>query len=188
MDYYVDLQLRPDPELAPHQLLSGLYVRLHRALVQQQRQDIGVSFPRHDARKPSLGAHLRLLGQQPALKALMESPWLHGVLDHLTVSPIVAAPADAQHRQVTRVQVKSSPSRLRRRAMRRHGIDAETATLRIPDAAAEQLSLPFVMLGSRSTGQASFPLFIRHGPLLSEPKNGRFNSYGLSQEATVPWF
>ncbi|MCL1552323.1 type I-F CRISPR-associated endoribonuclease Cas6/Csy4, partial [Xanthomonas nasturtii] len=56
------------------------------------------------------------------------------------------------------------------------------------DAVAEQLSLPFVVLGSCSTGQASFPLFIRHGPLLSEPKNGSFNSYGLSQEATVPWF
>ncbi|UKR54023.1 type I-F CRISPR-associated endoribonuclease Cas6/Csy4 [Xanthomonas fragariae] len=188
MEHYVDLQLRPDPELAPHQLLSGLYLRLHRALVQQQRQDIGVSFPRHDARKPSLGAHLRLHGQQTALQTLMANPWLHGMLDHLAVSAILAAPTDTQHRHVTRVQAKSSPSRLRRRAMRRHGIDAETAAQRIPDAAAEQLPLPFVVLGSRSTGQASFPLFIRHGPLLSEPTNGSFNSYGLSQEATVPWF
>ncbi|MEA9839735.1 type I-F CRISPR-associated endoribonuclease Cas6/Csy4 [Xanthomonas campestris pv. raphani] len=188
MDHYVDLQLRPDPELAPHQLLSGLYVRLHRALVQQQRQDIGVSFPRHDARKPSLGAHLRLHGRQSALQALMASGWLQGMHDHLTASDILSAPAGAQHRQVTRVQAKSSPSRLRRRAIRRHGIDADTATQRIPDTAAEHLQLPFVVLGSRSTGQASFPLFIRHGALLSEPRAGSFNSYGLSQEATVPWF
>ncbi|PPU56754.1 type I-F CRISPR-associated endoribonuclease Cas6/Csy4 [Xanthomonas dyei] len=188
MDHYVDLQLRPDPELAPHQLLSGLYGRLHRALAQQQRQDVGVSFPRHDARKPSLGTHLRLHGEQAGLQALMASPWLHGLLDHLVVSPVMAVPADTEHRRVTRVQAKSSPSRLRRRAMRRHGIDAEAATQRIPDAAAEQLALPFVVIGSRSTGQASFPLFIRHGPLLSEAKIGGFNSYGLSQEATVPWF
>ncbi|MCL1528910.1 type I-F CRISPR-associated endoribonuclease Cas6/Csy4 [Xanthomonas nasturtii] len=188
MDHYVDLQLRPDPELAPHQLLSSLYARLHRALVQQQRQDIGVSFPCHDTRKPHLGTNLRLHGRHTALQALMASAWLQGIHDHLTVSPIVRAPAGSQHRQVTRVQAKSSPSRLRRRAMRRHGIDAVTAAQCIPDAVAEQLSLPFVVLGSCSTGQASFPLFIRHGPLLSEPKNGSFNSYGLSQEATVPWF
>lgn len=188
MNHYVDLHLRPDSELAPHQLLSGLYTRLHRVLAQQQRQDIGVSFPGHDARKPTLGTHLRLHGRQAALQTVMASSWLHGMRDYLLVSSITAVAANSSHRQVTRVQAKSSPSRLRRRAMRRHGIDAETATQRIPDTAAEQLPLPFVMLGSRSTGQASFPLFICHGPLLPGPKDGSFSSYGLSQEATVPWF
>ncbi|WP_434990467.1 type I-F CRISPR-associated endoribonuclease Cas6/Csy4 [Xanthomonas melonis] len=188
MDHYVDIQLRPDPELAPHQLLSGLYVRLHRILAQHERQDIGVSFPRYDARKPSLGSHLRLHGPQNALQTLMAPPWLQGMQDHLTVSDIYPTPAGVQHRRVMRVQAKSSPSRLRRRAMRRHGLDAEAALQRIPDSASERLQLPFVVLGSRSTGQPSFPLFIRQGPLSSTPVPGTFNSYGLSQDATVPWF
>ncbi|MCC8538829.1 type I-F CRISPR-associated endoribonuclease Cas6/Csy4 [Xanthomonas axonopodis pv. poinsettiicola] len=188
MDHYVDIQLRPDPELAPHQLLSGLYVRLHRMLAQHGRQDIGVSFPRYDLRKPTLGTHVRLHGLLASLHTVMALPWLQGMQDHLAVSDINAVPADAQHRQVTRVQAKSSPSRLRRRAMRRHGLDAEAALQRIPDSAAEQLQLPFVVLGSRSTGQPSFPLFIRQGPLSSTALPGTFNNYGLSQDATIPWF
>ncbi|MDQ1091385.1 CRISPR-associated endoribonuclease Cas6/Csy4 subtype I-F [Xanthomonas sacchari] len=72
--------------------------------------------------------------------------------------------------------------------MRRHGLSADAAAERIPDTAAERLRLPFVVLGSRSTGQAAFPLFVRHGPLLQEPVPGTFNTYGLSGGATIPWF
>lgn len=188
MSHYLDIQLRPDPELTPQHLLNGLYARLHRALVELGSQDIGVSFPEHDDSKPGLGARMRLHGPATSLQALSDTPWLKGMLDHLKVSAIQPIPAGTQHRQVSRVQAKSSPARLRRRAMRRHGLDAHAATQRIPDSAAEHLRLPFVVLGSRSTGQAAFPLFILHGPLLPVPVSGAFNSYGLSQEATIPWF
>lgn len=188
MSHYLDIHLRPDPELTPQHLLNGLYARLHRALVQLGSQDIGVSFPEHDDAKPTLGSKLRLHGPATSLQALETTPWLKGMLDYLKVSAIEPVPASARHRRVSRVQAKSSPARLRRRAMRRHGLDAQTAEQRIPDSAAEHLRLPFAMLGSRSTGQASFPLFIRHGPLLGSPVLGTFSSYGLSQEATIPWF
>lgn len=188
MDHYVDIRLRTDPELAPHQLLGGLYTRLHRALVQLGSQGIGVSFPDHDDKKPSLGTWMRLHGTEAALRQLMATTWLNGMLEYLVISAIAPVPANANYRQVSRVQAKSSPDRLRRRAMRRRGLDAATALQQIPDSAAERLPLPFVTLGSRSTGQASFPLFIRHGPLLATPAPGAFNSYGLSHEATIPWF
>ncbi len=188
MSHYLDIHLRPDPELTPHHLLSGVYTRLHRALVQLQRADIGVSFPGHDDRKPGLGTHLRLHGPEAALASLQASSWLNGIGDHLRVSAIAPVPASARHRVVERVQAKSNVERLRRRAIKRHGLDSATAAQRIPDAAAERLHLPFVTLGSRSTGQPSFPLFIRHGPLLSAPVAGDFNSYGLSREATIAWF
>lgn len=184
----LDLHLRSDPELAPHHLLGGLYARLHRALVQASSRDIGVSFPAHDERKPTLGSHVRLHGLEPSLRALMASSWLNGMRDHLHVGEIILVPVDAQHRVVSRVQAKSSPNRLRRRAMQRHELTAEAAQERIPDGAAERLELPFVTIGSRSTGQPSFPLFIRHGELLPEPISGSFNSYGLSRNTTVPWF
>ena len=53
--------------------------------------------------------------------------------------------------------------------------------------ALRQITLPFVQISSRSTGQR-FALFIEHGQLQSQPALGRFNHYGLSTEATVPWF
>ena len=188
MDHYVDIRLRPDPEIVPHQLLSAVYARLHRGLVQLASQDIGVSFPDYDERKPTLGACLRLHGTRASLQRLLDTPWLSGARDHVSVAPITPVPSDAGHRRIARVQAKSSPASLRRLAMRRHGIDADAALRQIPDSAAEQLKLPFVVIGSRSTGQASFPLFIRQEPVQREATGGTFNSYGLSQHATVPWF
>lgn len=188
MDHYIDIHLRPDPEFPPHQLLRALYTKFHRALVQLGSTDIGVNFPAHRASPPTLGTHMRILGTQTSLQKLLDADWLAGMRDHITLSAIESVPADAQHCHVSRVQAKSNPERLRRRAMRRHGIDAATAAARIPDNAAEQLRLPFVQLGSRSTGQASFPLFIRHGPPGPAASTGQFNGYGLSREATVPWF
>ncbi|MFC6841033.1 type I-F CRISPR-associated endoribonuclease Cas6/Csy4 [Xanthomonas theicola] len=188
MQHYLDLHLRPDPDTAAHHLLAALYARLHRGLVELDTTQIGVSFPGHDDTAPSLGSHLRLHGAESALERLMATPWLKGIGEHLSLSGVALVPAGSSHRQVTRVQAKSSPARLRRRAMRRHGWDAATAAERLPEAAAERLRLPFVTLGSRSTGQAAFPLFIRHGPLLPQARQGPFNRYGLSHEATVPWF
>lgn len=188
MTHYLDVHLRPDPEFPAHQLLSALYMKLHRALAQAQATDIGVSFPAHDHTTPTLGSHLRLHASAASLGALLTTAWLTGMRDHVLVSEVLLTPADAQHRRVQRMQAKSSPDRLRRRAMRRHGIDAAAAQQRIPDTAAERLRLPFVQLGSRSTGQAAFPLFIQHGPVQPHPIPGAFNSYGLSQGATIPWF
>lgn len=188
MDHYVDIRLRPDPELAPPHLISGLYTRLHRALTRLAKTDIGVSFPGHLANPANLGTHMRLHGSAASLSELIASPWLNGMLDHLMLSDASVVPDGTAHLRVVRVQAKSSPARLRRRAMRRHGIDAETALQRIPDAAAETLQLPFVQLGSQSTGQASFLLFIRHTSPQPQSSPGCFNSYGLSLGATVPWF
>lgn len=186
--HYIDIQLRPDPEIAPHQLMSSLYLRLHRALVQLGSQGIGVSFPAHDERRPDLGTHLRLHGESIALQALAETDWLRGIKDHLQIGLVSAVPQGVVHRQVLRVQAKSNVERLRRRAIKRHGIDAVEAARRIPDHAEENLKLPFVTLGSRSTGQSSFPLFLRHGPVQDRPVDGEFNTYGLSLGATIPWF
>lgn len=186
--HYVDIQLRPYPEVAPHQLMSSLYQRLHLALVNLGEQRIGVSFPGHDEQSPSLGSHMRLHGPIDALTALQGTAWLRGIRDHLLITDVASVPSDTRHRQVLRVQVKSNAARLRRRAMKRHGLDETQAAKRIPDSAGQRSSLPFVTLASKSTGQHGFPLFVRHGPVLANPLEGAFNSYGLSLGASVPWF
>lgn len=188
MDHHLDIVLRPDREFPAHQLMSALYAKLHRALVKLGADDIGVSFPDVDTRAPALGERLRLHGQAQALTTLMQLDWLIGMRDHVHVaaSP-TPVPANVQHRAVRRVQAKSSPARLRRRLMRRHGVDEAAATQRIPDGAAELLRLPFIQLASASTGQ-TFRIFISHAPVQSEAVGGVFNTHGLSHQATVPWF
>ncbi|MDP2369598.1 type I-F CRISPR-associated endoribonuclease Cas6/Csy4 [Rhodoferax sp.] len=187
MDHYVDLRLLPDPEFAQPHLMGALFSKLHRALVEQRGLDIGISFPGVQVAPVALGDLLRLHGDQAALTALMASNWLTGMRDHVRATPVLAVPPKARYRVVSRVQAKSSPERLRRRQMRRHGLDAEQALARVPDSAAERLDLPYVQLRSQSTDQ-TFRLFIRHGALMDTANAGAFGVYGLSADATIPWF
>ena len=188
MDHYVDIEVRPDPEFGTSQLMSALYSKLHRALVAQDGNHIGMSLPDVDSQAvPSPGTRLRLHGTSTALSALLASDWLAGMRDHVVLTQPTPVPDNAQHRIVRRVQVKSSPERLRRRLMRRHDLNEKTARQRIPDESARFTGLPFLQLRSTSTGQ-SFRLFIEHGPIQSNAVSGDFNAYGLSQGATIPWF
>jgi CRISPR-associated endonuclease Csy4 len=185
MDSYLDLTLRADPEFPQSQLLNALYAKLHRGLVSTHSNAIAMVFPKTSAK--SLGSCLRLFGTKAVLEAFMAQPWLTGMRDHLLITDVLAIPADAKHRRVQRVQAKSNPERLRRRHMKRHGLSAEAARAKIPDTVAQSLNEPFLQLSSASTGQR-FRLFLRLGPIVAHPETGVFNTYGLSQTATVPWF
>lgn len=189
MNAYVDIHLRPDPEFPTTTLMSALFSKLHRVLASLKAENIGVSFPRHKVgvRARALGDLMRLHGNTDALNELMANPWLTGMRDHVLVASPAAVPADAQYRIVCRRQFKTNAERLRRRLVRRLNESPEKAREKIPDSVEQQVELPFVQLGSHTTGQR-FSLFIEHGELQNEPVFGRFNSYGLSQDATVPWF
>jgi CRISPR-associated endonuclease Csy4 len=165
--------------------------KLHRALVQGQTTDIGVSYPQHIGQpltKRTLGPVLRLHGTAPALQQLMEQGWLKGMRDHVRVEAVLPVPAGVQHRTVSRRQFKTNVDRLRRRRMLRKGETAEEAAAAIPASVERRPDLPYVQLRSASTEQL-FHLYVHHGPLQPQPVPGKFNAYGLGREATtVPWF
>lgn len=188
--HYIDITLLPDPEFSHAHLLSALVAKLHRALVQEQTTDIGVSYPQHvnapQARR-TLGAVLRLHGSPEALHRLMAQDWLKGMRDHTQVAALRPVPTDALHRTVRRRQFKTNADRLRRRRMLRKNETAEQAAAAIPDSVERRPDLPFVQLRSSSTGQP-FCLYVEHGPLLPQPISGTFNAYGLACGTTVPWF
>lgn len=187
MDHYLDIRLLPDPEFPAPLLMSALFAKLHRALVDYGGRDIGVSFPEVVQGKRTLGQRLRLHGNRSSLDRLMATGWMQGMRDHVTVAAVQPIPAEVQHRVVRRVQAKSNPERLRRRLMARKSIDAETARTAIPDSAAKMLELPYVEIASRSTGQR-FKLFIEHLKPTPTATPGPFGTYGLGTNATVPWF
>jgi len=197
MDHYIEIGLLPDPEFPNELLMSTLMQKLHSLLVKLRVNDIGISWPEYvQAAQPTLGVpkrlgqSLRLHGTHASLGALLmaDGPGsLGGLHDHVQISPVLPLPTRVVHRSFARVQAKSSVERLRRRRMKRHNLSAEAARDCLPDSAAERISEPFVNLRSTSTGH-SFPLFIRMGPLQDLPRTGNFNCYGLSTQATVPWF
>lgn len=187
MDAYVEVRLLPDPEFSPSTLMNVLFDKLHRGLVAHGGGNIGVSFPDVATNSASLGQRLRLHGNKTDLERLMTNNWFLGMTDHATATTIAEVPARAKQRVVRRVQAKSSPERERRRLIARKGVSAEHAAEAIPDSTAEKLSLPYLALISRSTGQ-KFRLFVEHMPVQEEAVIGKFSPYGLSATATIPWF
>ena len=191
MDHFVDIHLLPDPELPAHVLMSALYAKLHRALVMGDGNagGIAISFPGYSVQSGAihLGRCMRLLGSVPGLQTLAGTGWLGGLRDQVSVNTAAAVPTTATHRSLRRVQAQSNPERLRRRLIKRHGIDEAEARKRIPDSATEMLTLPFLQMRSASTG-LNFRLFLRLGPAQATAESGSFNTYGLSTTATIPWF
>ena len=187
MDHYLEIRLLPDPEFSAPLLMGALMGKLHRGLVAENRSDIGVSFPDHAASPRGLGVRMRLHGSAEALDTFLASNWLTGMSDHVSLAGIALVPEDVTYRVVRRVQPKTSAERLRRRQMRRHGMSEQEAMTRIPDSVIKPIKLPFVMLKSMSTGER-FPLFVEHLDEVGTSIGGRFNSYGLSDGATIPWF
>ena len=186
MDHYIEARLLPDPEFTTPLLMGVLYNKLHRTLVSMKADDIGVSFPDYQLKPKSLGERIRVHGSHSALSKLMESGWLKGMTDHLVPVSIQVAPATTQYLLVKRRQYKTSAERLRRRRMKRKDETYEQACEAIPNELHTRVDRPFVTLRSNSTGQG-FALFIDQKQL-KKPAEGKFNTYGLSLNATVPWF
>ncbi|MCV6589551.1 MAG: type I-F CRISPR-associated endoribonuclease Cas6/Csy4 [Marinobacterium sp.] len=184
--HYLQLTLLPDPEFSVHLLMDALLNKLHRALVSQQSDNIGISFPGWHQNPRSLGTQLRLHGSNAALQQLMADNWLRGMNDHLERSAISPVPDSATPGIVRRRHFKTSAERLRRRRMKRHNESYEQATAAIPATVERTPSLPWATLRSASSSQR-FQLFIDQQPA-KQHQAGRFNCYGLSNQATVPLF
>lgn len=185
--HYVEIRVIPDLETTGPQLMGALYGRLHLALVEKQPNSIGVSFPEYSRNPRGIGNVLRLHGSEADLERLMQRDWLKGVRGHVRLTGIESVPAVVQHRTVSRKQFKTSADRLRRRRMQRKGETAEEARAAIPRTVERKPDLPYVHARSHSTRQG-FCLFIALGEKREVAVEGAFNSYGLSNEVTIPWF
>lgn len=187
---YIDFQARQGADFPPHFVLAAVYSRLHRQLASMGTQQVAVSFPamqQPEGGPCTLGDRLRLLGPPAELDRLAQPGWLAGTRDLVAWQPPAAVPPGVPQRSLRRVQAQSNPDRLRRRLMKRHQLHADEAHSRIPDGCAQQLALPYLHVTSSSTGQR-FRLFLKLGPEEPAAIPGLFNTYGLSKEATIPWF
>ena len=187
MDRYLDIRILGDPEFNVSVLMNSVFGKLHLALVEMDAREIGVSFPAAPRNKINLGDRLRLHDRNYGLEQLMERNWLTGLRDYIRVGSIEPVEGNTHHCRVKRVQPKSNVQRLRRRYAKRHGVSEQEAADLIPDSVEQRLDLPFLQLKSKSTGR-HFRLFIDQSEPQNEAVAGEFNTYGLSDSATVPWF
>lgn len=182
MNYYIDIRVSPNFDDA--MLISQLFSCFHHGIVKFGYGDIGISFP--EAKK-NLGYTLRLHGTFIDLDNFMNTEWLTPLKDYVIPSDICQIPETSEHRIVRRVQVKSNLERLYRRSIKKGRISPEEAQQKIQTSFPQRSSLPYLKVKSLSTGQ-SFPIFIDQGPSMPAQEKGKFNAYGLSNGATIPWF
>lgn len=187
MDHYIDIRVLPDPEFQETILLNALYAKLHRALYDVGQGEIGISFPRLLASNRTLGDLLRLHGTADALARLMAHDWLKGLREYTRASAPAPVPAHAQHRAPTRRQFKSNPERLLRRSLNKGWINQAQMQERLAQTSPRHTNAPFLQVKSRSNGH-EFRLFVVPGSVQQQAVAGKFNHYGLSDQATVPWF
>jgi len=183
MNHYLDIKLVPDAEVPPSVLMNAIYTKLHKALCDQRSTAIGVSFPNY---KLSLGDSLRLHGTAENLGKIHSLNWVGAMSGYCKQSDILTVPADASFRTVSRKQPNMSPAKLRR-LVKRGSVSEEEAINYRAKMFSKGLDEPYLELISGSNGQRH-RRYIELGELVSEPVAGKFDQFGLSKTATIPWF
>ncbi|MCX5869208.1 MAG: type I-F CRISPR-associated endoribonuclease Cas6/Csy4 [Deltaproteobacteria bacterium] len=183
MDYYIDIEIKPDPEMRESPLMNLVYTKFHKALVKLGTDQIGVSFPGY---KIKLGRLLRLHGDKTNLHNLQGLNWLGGVAGYCEISDVKNVPLDVKYRIISRIRTNMSKSKLER-LKRRGSITPVEEKAYKAKMFSQGLDNPYLDLESGSTGEMH-RRFIHFGPLLDHPVADKFDSYGLSKVATAPWF
>ena len=91
-------------------------------------------------------------------------------------------PSDAKHRTVSRKQANMTEAKLRRLIKRGSISDDKVKAYK-----AKMLDNPYLELKSNSSGYLQ-RRYIQFGTPLNVPVKGKFDVFGLSKSATVPWF
>ncbi|AJQ97034.1 type I-F CRISPR-associated endoribonuclease Cas6/Csy4 [Gynuella sunshinyii] len=183
MDYYFDIRVLPDPEFKETILMNAVYAKLHRIIMKAGQGRTGLSFPEF---AKSLGAVMRVHGSAGDLDNLLTENWLQGLRDYTEVTATLPVPSGCKHRVVRRRQAKSAHNK-RKRLITKGWKTVEDAWQKYPEESSTLLKLPYAQFQSMSS-KSMMRVFVEHGPLIEQPVNGVFSSYGLSQTATIPWF
>ena len=212
MNYYQEITLLPDADIALGFLWQNVFQQVHIALVEHKVSSnqslIAVGFPDYRKGQFPLGSKLRLFAKdQSNLERIAIENWLSRFEDYVHIKGIKAVPAEVSYASFVRKHVKS-PERIERDMFAKaklwseklgRSFDECLSSLQNTKPGAHS-SLPFIFLHSQQTKMRSpgknskFPLFIemqQHNVHIE----GKFDCYGLSNKieggsgfATVPHF
>lgn len=193
MKSYLEITLKPQPDIPLYFLWEKVYQQIHLALVEIQDADgkvtVGTSFPEYDADQHQLGRKLRLLApSQETLESLNVCKWLSLLTDYVHIASIRDVPTNiTDYVFFKRIQTKSSNARLAKRKAKREGISYGQA-LQVLDNHKEQVSkAPYIHIKSLSSDKR-FRLMIDCISTKQSKNTKKFNTYGLSTKSCVPIF
>lgn len=193
MDSYINIRFIEDDEVPIFFIRNKTVTKLHKVLHDSQQTAIGVSFPNY---KLKLGDVIRLHGDKASLQGLQGLNWIGGLSGYCEVSEVLQVPeAIKGYRTVSRIQPTMTMAKLKKRVKYQEA-KGDLKTKQDTEAYekqykvkmyAESLDNPYLELQSSSTGNL-YRLYINIGKLQNNPVVGKFNHFGLSKTATIPWF
>jgi len=183
MDHYIDIKITPDAEMRENVLMNTVYSKLHKALVMLKSTSIGISFPKY---KILFGNVLRIHGEQSYLNDLQGADWLGGIKGYCDISDTLLVPEKVQYRTVARKQANMTEAKLRRLIARKSITKDEVKGYKAK-MFSQGLDNAYFELVSSSNGE-KHRRYIQFGEFKDTPVAGNFDSFGLSLQATVPWF
>ncbi len=210
MNYYQDITLLPDADIALGFLWQKIYQQVHIALVEQkvdaQHSAIAVSFPGYGGKGFPLGNKLRVLAKEKEqLEKLNLAGFLSRFEDYTHLKSIQPAPEGAPLVAFVRKNTKGQ-SRIETDMQSKAELWAKKSGQSVADCLKQlektkpkaESKAPFIWMESQETKvsnperAARFPLFIERIKV-SNTQEGLFNCYGLSalsgdQASTVPDF
>jgi CRISPR-associated endonuclease Csy4 len=200
MKYYIDITLLPDAEANLGFLWQKVFQQVHIALVDNKVADnesaVALSVVGYGDKPFPLGNKLRLLAtSEDILQKLDMQRWLNRLSDYCDISSIKVVPSEInQYARFNRKNVKSLEKKARRRALHLNKSYDEVLAYLIAEGKSIKCKLPFINVESQDTKKreeqgvsCQFLLFIEQA-LFDGPVIGKFDCYGLSKTATVPWF
>lgn len=190
MNYYIEIKLLPDAEFTAPVLMNALFNKLHKTLFDIQSDSIGASFPNYAL---TLGDKVRLHGTQENLSKLPDD-WIGRMKDYCNVSQIQLIPEGAEYKTVSRKQDSKSNAKLRRLLNRQEqGKRGDRPALSESDIKEFKLNMlkdqqtgPFLELMSSKGNR--YRRYIKQSDSVQNPVEGKFDHFGLSNIATIPWF
>lgn len=184
MHHYIELHVLPDAEMPTTFLINAAYTKIHKELHNLNSKNIGISFPNY---KILLGNLIRIHGEDENIKHFVDNNWLGGLSGYCKISKVLETPSDTKHRTVSRWRSNMSESHFRRLLKRGSANENDYLEYKTKMSEAQKTKLPYLELLSTSTGNR-YRRYIKFGELLNEPVKGKFDHFGLSKTATIPWF
>ncbi|OCG07840.1 type I-F CRISPR-associated endoribonuclease Cas6/Csy4 [Gilliamella sp. wkB178] len=188
LTHYFELRAIPQIEITEVDVMNQLMQSLHQVLVNHQG-NIGVSFPCYNLHR-TLGGIIRLFGSEAELnKLLADLKQKSTVTDYALALPITLIPTSVTgYLRLIRVNPKgqSALRRAEKRLTAQGKWSDEVKNKMIAKWGSVNLAYPHLHFSSKSTGQ-QFIMWLKQEHC-TESVSGTFNSYGLSQTATVPNF
>lgn len=187
--HYIELIAIPQAEILASETISHIMQSIHRVLPAYAGR-LGISFPHYRAGQ-SIGTALRIFGTEDDIRQIFYQLNALGLADYAIIRQPESVPPHSQFACFSRVRPQSPTASSIRRMQKRQEQQGKTPA-EIEQAIANWQNkrqdnfIPFVRIQSASTGK-TMPLHI-HKQSKQQAHNGEFNTYGLSQNATVPVF